>query len=105
MITEVSRHAAEHAGELQSVAADIGEQQRQADRNLADMGNGSSEADTLHTVILELGRTIREFRIARQGQAAAVAATARQDTSFVARVDNRTDYGQDYQQFRRQGVM
>lgn len=105
MIAEVSRHTAEQAGELQSVAADIGEQQRQAGRNAADISASASEADALQTVILELGRTIREFRIARQGQARAASGADRQDTSFMARADNRTDYGQDYQQFRRQGVM
>ncbi|WP_323131199.1 MULTISPECIES: globin-coupled sensor protein [Rhizobium/Agrobacterium group] len=105
MIAEVSRHTAEQAGELQSVAADIGEQQRQAGRNAVDISASASEADALQTVILELGRTIREFRIARQGQARAASGADRQDTSFMARADNRTDYGQDYQQFRRQGVM
>jgi methyl-accepting chemotaxis protein len=105
MIAEVSRHTAEQAGELQSVAADIGGQQRQADRNAVDISASASEADALQTVILELGRTIREFRIARQGQAKAASGADRQDTSFMARADNRTDYGQDYQQFRRQGVM
>ncbi|WP_348555731.1 globin-coupled sensor protein [Agrobacterium sp. YIC 4121] len=105
MIAEVSRHTAEQAGELQSVAADVGEQQRQAGRNAVDISASASEADALQTVILELGRTIREFRIARQVQARAVSGADRQDTSFMARADNRTDYGQDYQQFRRQGVM
>ncbi|WP_338081631.1 globin-coupled sensor protein [Agrobacterium leguminum] len=105
MIAEVSRHTAEQAGELQSVAADIGEQQRQAGRNAVDISASASEADALQAVILELGRTIREFRIARQGQARAASGADRQDTSFMARADSRTDYGQDYQQFRRQGVM
>lgn len=105
MIAEVSRHTAEQAGELQSVAADIGEQQRHAGRNAVDISASASEADALQTVILELGRTIREFRIARQGQARAASGADRQDTLFMARADNRTDYGQDYQQFRRQGVM
>ncbi|WP_333781429.1 MULTISPECIES: globin-coupled sensor protein [Agrobacterium] len=105
MIAEVSRHTAEQAGELQSVAADIGEQQRQAGRNAVDISASASEADALQTVILELGRTIREFRVARQVQARAASGADRQDTSFMARADNRTDYGQDYQQFRRQGVM
>ncbi|WP_353653450.1 globin-coupled sensor protein [Rhizobium sp. AU243] len=105
MIAEVSRHTAEQAGELQSVAADIGEQQRQAGRNAVDISASASEADALQTVILELGRTIREFRIARQGQARAASGADRQDTSFMARADSRMDYGQDYQQFRRQGVM
>ena len=105
MIAEVSRYTAEQAGELQSVAADIGEQQRHAGRNAVDISASASEADALQTVILELGRTIREFRIARQGQARAASGADRQDTLFMARADNRTDYGQDYQQFRRQGVM
>ena len=105
MIAEVSRHTAEQAGELQSVAADIGEQQRQAGRNAVDISASASEADALQTVILELGRTVREFRIARQGQARAASGADRQDASFMARADNRPDYGQDYQQFRRQGVM
>ncbi|WP_342064964.1 globin-coupled sensor protein [Agrobacterium deltaense] len=105
MIAEVSRHTAVQAGELQSVAADIGEQQRQAGRNAVDISASASEADALQTVILELGRTIRELRIARQGQARAASGADRQDTSFMARADSRTDYGQDYQQFRRQGVM
>ncbi|MGV1960795.1 globin-coupled sensor protein [Agrobacterium sp. 22-222-1] len=105
MIAEVSRYTAEQAGELQSVAADISEQHRQAGRNAVDISASASEADALQTVILELGRTIREFRIARQGQARPASGADRQDTSFMARADNRTDYGQDYQQFRRQGVM
>ncbi|MCA2378353.1 globin-coupled sensor protein [Agrobacterium genomosp. 3 str. RTP8] len=105
MIAEVSRHTSAQADDLKTVAADISEQQRQAGRIANEIGEGSCEADALHTVILQLGRTIREFRIARQGQAAAMAVADRQDTSFMARADNRTDYGQDYQQFRRQGVM
>lgn len=105
MIAEVSRHTADHAGELQSVAGDIDEQQRQAGRNAADMGASASEADALHTVILELGRTVRAFRIARQEHFAAAAGAERQHSSFMARGDNRTDNSQNYQQFRRQGVM
>ncbi|QKW98370.1 globin-coupled sensor protein [Agrobacterium sp. CGMCC 11546] len=105
MIAEVSRHTADHAGELQSVAVDIDEQQRQAGRNVADMGASASEADALHTVILELGRTVRAFRIARQEHFAAAAGADWQHSSFMARGDNRTDNSQNYQQFRRQGVM
>ncbi len=105
MIAEVSRHTAAQAGELQSVAADIGEQERQAGRIVADIGAGASEADTLHTVILELGRTIRAFHIARQEHFAAAAGADRPHSSFMARAHNRTDNSQDYQQFRRQGVM
>lgn len=105
MIAEVSRLTAEQAGELQSVAADIGGQQRQADRNAVDISASASEADTLQTVILELGRTVREFRIARQEHFAAATGADRQQSSFMAREDSRTDYRQDYQQFRRQGVM
>jgi len=105
MIAEASRLTAEQAGELHSVAADIGGQQRQADRNAVDISASASEADTLQTVILELGRTVREFRIARQEHFAAATGADRQQSSFVARGDSRTDYRQDYQQFRRQGVM
>ncbi|MGQ8633866.1 methyl-accepting chemotaxis protein [Agrobacterium sp. DKPNP3] len=105
MIVEVSRHTTGHAGELQSVAADIVEQQQQATRNASESGASASEADALHTVILELGRTVREFRIARQEHFAAAAGVDRHQSSFIAREDSRTDYRQDYQQFRRQGVM
>lgn len=105
MIAEVSRHTADHAGELQSVAVDIDEQQRQAGRNVADMGASATEADALHTVILELGRTVRAFRIARQEHFAAAAGADWQHSSFMARGVNRTDNSQNYQQFRRQGVM
>lgn len=105
MIVEVSRRTADHAGELQSVTADIVEQQKHAGRNAADSNACASEADALHTVILELGRTVREFRIARQEHFAAAAGADRQHSSFMARGDSRTDNSQNYQQFKRQGVM
>ncbi len=101
MIVEVSRHTAAQAGELQSLAANIGERQRHAGRIAADMDGGASGADALHTVILELGRTIRAFHIDRQRQAVAATVVDRQGKSFMVREEDRTDY----QQFRRQGVM
>ena len=69
-------------------------------------GLPAQEADDLHTVILELGRTVREFRIARQMHLEE-ATEARPQRSYATamRQEERMDYGHAQQQFRRQGVI
>jgi methyl-accepting chemotaxis protein len=67
-IAGIAEQTSEQARGLDAVTADIGEIGNRVGRN-AELAQTTGEgADELHTVILELGRTIREFHIQRQGR-------------------------------------
>ncbi len=105
MIGDVARRTGEHSGDLNHVAVELDAIGMDANRAAEHLSSSAAEADDLHTVILELGRTVREFRIARQ---------AYSDDEFVAQPRNanatamrpeRMDYGHAQQQYKRQGVI
>ncbi|MFB9950131.1 globin-coupled sensor protein [Rhizobium puerariae] len=67
-IAGIARDAGDQARSLDHLTAEIGSVSERVAAN-ADLASRAGEgADELHTVILELGRTIREFRIERQGR-------------------------------------
>ncbi len=104
-VVEVSRRTSAHAAGLRSVAADLADMERQAGRIAGETADVSTEAASLHTVILELGRTVREFRVARRDEENARMETEHQVFSYTTHESEQTPRGNDYQQFRRQGVM
>jgi methyl-accepting chemotaxis protein len=65
-IAGVARRSAEQADGLDRVTATIGSLSDDIGSNASFARNAGEGADELHTVILELGRTVREFRIERQ---------------------------------------
>ncbi|MBW6420691.1 globin-coupled sensor protein [Rhizobium sp. XQZ8] len=67
-IAGIARDTHEQAGSLDKLTSEIGSVSERVAVN-ADMASRAGEgADELHTVILELGRTVREFRIERQNR-------------------------------------
>jgi methyl-accepting chemotaxis protein len=67
-ISGVAQQAVEQAQGLDRVTAEIGTLSRDIGGSASFAANAGEGADELHTVILELGRTIREFRISRQAK-------------------------------------
>ncbi len=65
-ILGVARHTAEQADGLGRITTDIGALSDDMGASASAARHTGESADELHTVILELGRTVREFRIARQ---------------------------------------
>ncbi|WP_431321389.1 methyl-accepting chemotaxis protein [Rhizobium sp. YTU87027] len=65
-IAAVANQASEHAANIDVVTADVKGLGVQMTDNAASAARSAEGADYLHTVIVELGQTIREFRIARQ---------------------------------------
>ena len=68
-IAGIAEQTSEQARGLDAVTADVGDLGHRVARN-AELAQTTGEgADELHTVILELGRTIREFHLQHQGRA------------------------------------
>ncbi|MCM2472783.1 globin-coupled sensor protein [Rhizobium sp. CG5] len=68
-VSSIARDTERHAGELDALSGTVASLGSDAAGN-SDMARQSAEGtDHLHTVILELGKTIRAFRIERQQQA------------------------------------
>jgi methyl-accepting chemotaxis protein len=65
-ISGVARRTAEQASGLGRVTLDMASLSQDMNANASFARSSGDSADELHTVILELGRTVREFRIARQ---------------------------------------
>jgi methyl-accepting chemotaxis protein len=65
-IATIASHTGEHAASLDTVVGDVKTLGGQVADNAASAQRSAAGADELHTVILELGQTIREFRIARE---------------------------------------
>jgi methyl-accepting chemotaxis protein len=83
----IAHEAGQQAGSLDRVTADIGSLGEDVASTAAVARRSGEGADELHTVILELGRTVREFRIARQdrfSQPQKFAHPARTEPAFVA---------------------
>ncbi|MDQ1185012.1 globin-coupled sensor protein [Agrobacterium larrymoorei] len=105
MIGDVARRTGEHSGHLNHVSIELDAIGTDAHRAADRLSSSAAEADDLHTVILELGRTVREFRIARQAYAdEAIAPEPRRTNATVMRPE-RMDYGHAQHQYKRQGVI
>ena len=65
-ITGIVRESAVDAEGLTGVSAEIGRAGRALEADAADAGRLGGAGGDLHTVILELGRTIREFHVSSQ---------------------------------------
>ena len=105
MIGDVARRTGENVSSLQGVAVELGSIGAETDRSANRLTGAAQDADDLHTVILELGRTVREFRIARQAEAAAEPVSRRYQQTVATMREELVDYGYEHQQFRRQGVI
>ncbi|WP_280174234.1 methyl-accepting chemotaxis protein [Agrobacterium rosae] len=105
MIGDVARRTGENVVSLQTVAVELGSIGAETDRSAAQMTSAAQEADDLHTVILELGRTVREFRIARQQHTASEQVARPYQGNVATTRDEHVEYGYVQQQFRRQGVI
>ena len=68
-ITGIVRESAVDAEGLDGVTAEIGRTSRALEADALDAGRMGAAGQDLHTVILELGRTIREFRVSAQRDA------------------------------------
>jgi methyl-accepting chemotaxis protein len=65
-ISTIATRTGEHATNLDTVTADVKNLGGQVAGNAGSAQRSAEGADHLHTVILELGQTIREFRVARE---------------------------------------
>jgi len=86
-IAGIAVETSEQAGGLDRVTAEIGALEREVAGTAAVARRSGEGADELQTVILELGRTVREFRIARQSHYAEpqrTLAVARSELGFAA---------------------
>jgi methyl-accepting chemotaxis protein len=73
-IASIASHTGEHAGSLDTMVSDVKALGGQVADNAASAQRSAGGADQLHTLILELAQTIREYRIAREnGRAEATA--------------------------------
>ncbi|KQQ58916.1 chemotaxis protein [Rhizobium sp. Leaf311] len=105
MIGDVARRTGENVASLRDVANELTSIGNDTDRSATRFTAAAQEADDLHTVILELGRTVREFRIARQQYAADEPVSTHHRHNVPPLREDRMDYGYVHQQFRRQGVI
>ena len=105
MIGDVARRTGENVTSLQGVAVELNAIGAETDRSASRLTTASQDADDLHTVILELGRTVREFRIARQMNAVEQPVTRQHQQNVATMREEPMDYGYVHQQFRRQGVI
>jgi methyl-accepting chemotaxis protein len=104
MMGDIARQTDENVGSLRSVASELGAIGSDAGINAQRSTQTAHVADDLHTVILELGRTVREFRIARQQHEQAETDIPYQNSTATVMRENRMSYGYGQQQLRRQGV-
>jgi methyl-accepting chemotaxis protein len=65
-ITTIAANTGEHAASLDALTGDVKSLGADVAASAGVARNSADGADHLHTVILELGQTIREFRIARE---------------------------------------
>lgn len=103
MISEMTVMTGDNVGHLKSAASEINALGSEASASAQRTVHVAAKADDLHTVILELGRTVREFRLSRQNYQHEAPVAAKPAPAEPAMRD--TAYFQDsIQQFRRQGV-
>ena len=67
-IAGIAAETGEQAGGLDAVTGALGEIDARAGGAAAEATRGSAGADDLHSLIVDLGETVRAFRIRRQGQ-------------------------------------
>ena len=65
-VSDLSVRTGEHAGSLGDLSGTFRSIGSQAQELAGEMGAAKGEADDLHTVILELGETVRQFRLQRR---------------------------------------
>ncbi|MGF9693414.1 globin-coupled sensor protein [Rhizobium sp. 0TCS1.26] len=98
-IADIARATSDQAGSLARVAGEI----RMLDQRMADSARKARQlgegGDELQTVVLELGRTVREFRIERETRNAGRLWQAK---SKVAEDKQMTDF-QDLEEFQASG--
>ncbi|ULR43524.1 globin-coupled sensor protein [Rhizobium sp. K102] len=88
-ISGIATRTGEHAASLDGVAADVKGLGAEVADSAGLAERSTQGADHLHTVILELGRTVREFRIARENAHAGRPAPVRVAPSPVIDADAR----------------
>ncbi|MEX2696045.1 methyl-accepting chemotaxis protein [Rhizobium mongolense] len=87
-IATIASQTGEHAASLDTVTADVKALGGQVADSAASANRAAEGADHLHTVILELGQTIRAFRIARENariEAVPLHASRRRGIEIAAR--------------------
>ncbi|QPB20249.1 globin-coupled sensor protein [Rhizobium sp. 007] len=87
-IATIASQTGEHAASLDTVTADVKALGGQVADSAASANRAAEGADHLHTVILELGQTIRAFRIARENarvEAAPLSASRQRSIEIAAR--------------------
>ncbi|MBW0365801.1 globin-coupled sensor protein [Ensifer adhaerens] len=73
-VSGIAREAEQQVGDLRGVATEIGTISRGVEASAALAGDTVRSSDDLHTVIVELGETIRQFRLERRHPAASARA-------------------------------
>jgi methyl-accepting chemotaxis protein len=96
-VAVIAHQASEQVTELDGVSSVVSALADEAAQSAGLAERASADSDDLHTVILELGRTIREFHYERQTRASAAGSATRRperlaDTEFDAEIaDGRGD--------------
>jgi len=88
-ISGIAAETAEQVTGLQAVTSDVGRIGAEIGSGAVQAGEAHGNCGDLQTVILELGQTIRRFRVQRQSAASAPAARAQQ--ASVAILPSRTE--------------
>lgn len=72
VVSGIAREAESQVSDLTTTASDIGDISQAMGQSAALAGETLASSDDLHTVILELGQTVRRFRFERQAGSAAM---------------------------------
>ncbi|MBX4865732.1 globin-coupled sensor protein [Rhizobium bangladeshense] len=88
-IAGIATRTSEHAASLDGVSSDVKGLGEEVASSAGFAGRTAEGADHLHTVIVELGQTIREFRIAREKAHPAPLAPARVTSPGAAEIAAR----------------
>jgi methyl-accepting chemotaxis protein len=105
MISSIAVRTKDGAERLHQTFEAMGAIRLDAERLDQRIGNSVQESDHLQTVILELGKTIREYRVSRNLHVVADSPPpkrAEQAATWLAQ--DQTHYGYEHHQFRRQGA-
>ncbi|HEV7308842.1 globin-coupled sensor protein [Ensifer sp.] len=82
-VSGIAREAEAQVGDLRGVTAEIGTISQGVHSSAVLAGETARSSDDLHTVIVELGETIRQFRLERREPVASTPAVGRQLTRQV----------------------
>lgn len=105
MISTIAMRTKDDASRLTQTSSVLATIRMEADSFDERIGTSVAESDYLQTVILELGQTIREYRISRNLHVVAEkrgVSRPEQSTAWLAQ--DQINYGYEHHQFRRQGV-